>query len=272
MRAARAGAAGPALAGRPGGRGGRRRAGLLRPAARPARSAAPNRADRAAPHRHDGEHVLRAGRPRCPGAAGEGIRGRRAQPPGADTAVGRRAQPGGGLRAALPHEVAYTASGPVGGAVYSAYPLTDRGRPPTEHFAMPRAEVDVAGAPPVEVVAAHPMPPVASSAMEEWRASLRELPDAAPDGVLRILAGDFNATHDHAEFRALLETGYTDAAAATGDGWDPTWPSDGSLPGTVLDHVLVDRRAAVEDTDVHTIPGSDHRAVVTTLTLPAASR
>ncbi|MBV2361894.1 endonuclease/exonuclease/phosphatase family protein [Streptomonospora nanhaiensis] len=178
----------------------------------------------------------------------------------------------GGLRAALPHEVAYTASGPVGGAVYSAYPLTDRGRPPTEHFAMPRAEVDVAGAPPVEVVAAHPMPPVASSAMEEWRASLRELPDAAPDGVLRILAGDFNATHDHAEFRALLETGYTDAAAATGDGWDPTWPSDGSLPGTVLDHVLVDRRAAVEDTDVHTIPGSDHRAVVTTLTLPAASR
>ena len=46
-----------------------------------------------------------------------------------------------------------------------------------------------------------------------WRGDLRALPPATPDGPLRILAGDFNATLDHAELRRLLDTGYEDAAA-----------------------------------------------------------
>ena len=41
----------------------------------------------------------------------------------------------------------------------------------------------------------------------------------------QILAGDFNATLDHAEFRALLDRGYVDAADAVGDGLTPTWPA-----------------------------------------------
>ena len=38
-----------------------------------------------------------------------------------------------------------------------------------------------------------------------------------------ILAGDFNATADHAQFRQLLKLGYRDAATEAGRGLIPTW-------------------------------------------------
>ncbi len=40
---------------------------------------------------------------------------------------------------------------------------------------------------------------------------------------VRILAGDFNATLDHVEFRRVLDGGYRDAADAVGAGLHPTW-------------------------------------------------
>ena len=48
---------------------------------------------------------------------------------------------------------------------------------------------------------------------------------ATARGDVQILAGDFNATLDHAELRALLDRGYIDAADAAGEGWTPTWPA-----------------------------------------------
>ena len=41
----------------------------------------------------------------------------------------------------------------------------------------------------------------------------------------RILAGDFNATLDHPELRAVLDRGYVDAADAASGGLKPTWPA-----------------------------------------------
>jgi endonuclease/exonuclease/phosphatase family metal-dependent hydrolase len=38
----------------------------------------------------------------------------------------------------------------------------------------------------------------------------------------------------------------------------------------VIDHVLVDRRIGVRGVSVHAVAGSDHRAVVAELSLPAA--
>jgi endonuclease/exonuclease/phosphatase (EEP) superfamily protein YafD len=48
------------------------------------------------------------------------------------------------------------------------------------------------------------------------------------------------------------------------------WPAvrRRALPITI-DHVLVDRRIRVEAVRVAAIPGSDHRAVIVTLRLPA---
>ena len=89
-------------------------------------------------------------------------------------------------------------------------------------------------------------------------------------GSLRLLAGDFNATLDHADLRDLLDRGYRDAAEQAGVGLRPTWPAGKDLlPALVtIDHVLADRRVRVISARSVAIPGSDHRGVLTELLLP----
>ena len=85
-----------------------------------------------------------------------------------------------------------------------------------------------------------------------------------------MLAGDFNATLDHADLRAVLRRGYADAARAVGGALAWTWrPLRLRFPRLALDHVLVDPRIAVASVDLTTVAGSDHRAVVAELVLPA---
>jgi len=104
-----------------------------------------------------------------------------------------------------------------------------------------------------------------------WRDELRSLPRATTDGELRLLIGDFNATLDHHELRALVASGYRDAADTAGVGLDGTYRVWLRLPLRIaIDHVLVDRRAHVTDASVEPVPGSDHRALLTTLSLPAS--
>ena len=126
--------------------------------------------------------------------------------------------------------------------------------------------------PSVEVVAVHATWPMGHEGSRPWSAALAALPRPAPDGPVRVLAGDFNATLDHAALRGLRQAGYRDAAATTGAGLRPTWPSGGHrrlCPPVTIDHVLVDPRCHVVDYDVLDVPGSDHRAVFAVLTLPA---
>jgi endonuclease/exonuclease/phosphatase (EEP) superfamily protein YafD len=101
-----------------------------------------------------------------------------------------------------------------------------------------------------------------------WSSDLAALP--APDpGVLRVLAGDFNATFDHAALRAVLARGWADAAQRAGRGLAWTWrPLRLPAPRLVIDHVLIDPRIAVAAVDLVHLPGSDHRALVTDLVLP----
>jgi endonuclease/exonuclease/phosphatase family metal-dependent hydrolase len=131
--------------------------------------------------------------------------------------------------------------------------------------------VDIPDAQPCEVLSVHPMSLYRRELAGAWRAGLAQLPPAQLDGSLRILLGDFNATLDHALLRALLRTGYRDAAAVTGRGLVPTWPYVGypRLPRITLDHVLADRRIRIRAAAVHPVPGSDHRAVCADLLIPA---
>ncbi|UOE22086.1 endonuclease/exonuclease/phosphatase family protein [Thermobifida halotolerans] len=172
-----------------------------------------------------------------------------------------------GLDEPLPHAVVDALPGASGGGLYSRYPLTALPGPTRYEPAMPWAGVEIPGAPAVEVVSVHPFPPLGAAPAREWTAYLEDLPRAEPAGTVRILAGDFNATHDHSAFRDLLASGYTDAAAAVGNGLTTTWPARGS-PGLVLDHVLVDTRVRTARTGVHPVPGSDHLAVLADLVLP----
>ncbi|WBB70507.1 endonuclease/exonuclease/phosphatase family protein [Micromonospora sp. WMMD812] len=179
-----------------------------------------------------------------------------------------------GLDQLLPHRQLNPLVGTPGSGLYARFPVSEPGV--RQHrgawgFTQAYATVAVPGAPPVRVESAHPAAPYAVDQVDFWRADLAAQPPATPDGPLRILAGDFNATLDHSPLRALLRTGYVDAADATGQGLVGTWgPYDGDpIPPVTIDHVLVDRRIAAQEVEVLHLPGTDHRPVLATLRLPA---
>jgi endonuclease/exonuclease/phosphatase family metal-dependent hydrolase len=175
-----------------------------------------------------------------------------------------------GLAKLLPESELLPVPGSSGGGLYSRLPL--RGLAPIEQvpggFLTPRAKVRTAASGSLEVISAHPRPPTRYE-VDTWQAALDRLPPADPNGRLRLLLGDFNATLDHDELRELISTGYTDAAAAAGIGLAATWPADGFPPPVAIDHALIDSRIEVVDASVHDLPGSDHRALVTEAALPA---
>jgi endonuclease/exonuclease/phosphatase family metal-dependent hydrolase len=87
------------------------------------------------------------------------------------------------------------------------------------------------------------------------------------------MVGDFNATWGNRGFRAILDTGMTDAAAARGQAFDMTWSQNFFvLPPIVrFDHVLTNSSLAVTTITTLDGPGSDHRALEATVAvLPAA--
>jgi endonuclease/exonuclease/phosphatase (EEP) superfamily protein YafD len=119
------------------------------------------------------------------------------------------------------------------------------------------------------VLAIHVPAPTSPGDTADWRRDMRKLPSSG-EGGLRILAGDFNATLDHAELRRLIGRGYRDAAEQAGVGLQMTWSTDASpLPAMIaIDHVLADRRIRVASARTVAIPDSDHRGVLTELVLP----
>ena len=178
-----------------------------------------------------------------------------------------------GLAELLPHRHLNPEVGTTGSALYARFPLRDGGvRRNDGGFTQVHATVLPPDGPAVFVESVHPMAPYSLGTVPDWRTDLHAQQPATPHGPLRILAGDFNATLDHAALRRLLDTGYVDAAAAVGTGLVGTWgPYDGDpIPPVTIDHVLVDRRIAVRRAAVRPLPGSDHRAVLAELALPAA--
>ncbi|MBT8225527.1 MAG: endonuclease/exonuclease/phosphatase family protein [Dactylosporangium sp.] len=188
------------------------------------------------------------------------------------TAEGQRALAGAGLDTLLPNQMVRPGLGAAGTGVYTRLTIR-RGSPrplAASGFVQTTVTVAVPGAPDIEVESTHPCAPYAAGKGTIWRSDLSQQPAATPDGPLRVLLGDFNATLDHALLRELIATGYHDAAAVAGKGLVPTWPNDGQLiPGVTLDHVLADRRIGVRDVTIADVPGSDHRAVFAELVLPS---
>ena len=148
-------------------------------------------------------------------------------------------------------------------------PLREAPAPAGTRYGLSAAAASPRGAAPFEVLAIHVPAPTSPGDTADWRRDLRKLPSSG-EGGLRILAGDFNATLDHAELRRLIGRGYRDAAEQAGVGLQMTWSTDASpLPAMVaIDHVLADRRIRVASARTVAIPGSDHRGVLTELVLP----
>lgn len=180
-----------------------------------------------------------------------------------DAALGKA-----GLAESLSHQVAAPTAGADGTGIYSRYKLTEVPRlEPSGGNEMPAARVAVPGTEEVELIAVHPVTPDTAGSFRQWRHDLDQLPAADPDGAPRILAGDFNATLDHAAMRRLLDSGYLDAAATTGDGLTGTWRPGRFVPPIALDHVLTGSGALATGTAIHQVPGTDHAALLVTLTI-----
>jgi endonuclease/exonuclease/phosphatase (EEP) superfamily protein YafD len=174
-----------------------------------------------------------------------------------------------GIRSVLPHRELRALPGFEGTGLYSRLPLRQIPRPRGTEFGLAAAELRPPGARPVEITSVHIRAPTDSDAAAQWRRELRTLPSAGR-GPLRVLAGDFNATLDHAGMRGVLGRGYRDAAEQAGVGLRPTWPAGRRRSPTLvtIDHVLADRRARVISARSVAIPGSDHRGVLADLLLP----
>ncbi|MDA1362641.1 endonuclease/exonuclease/phosphatase family protein [Glycomyces luteolus] len=180
-----------------------------------------------------------------------------------------------GLDELMPYSILEPEDLAVGTGLYSRYPLErieTVGRDAI--FYQIAAEVDMPEGTDFRFMAAHPAAPASAERIPLWEEDFEQLP--RPDGGLPwVLAGDFNATLDHENMRELLDSGYTDAAEATGEGLDATWqPAGGYLGGLVkipavtLDHVIAQEGIEVLDWEVLDKDGSDHAPVVARLRLP----
>jgi len=178
-----------------------------------------------------------------------------------------------GLGDLLPYEAAdLWADTPRGSAIYARFPLSNGPALEPRYHAQPTARLDLGSGQVADLVCVHarpPTPPGSRRATARWGEDLAYLP--GPASPPRVLAGDFNATADHAQFRRLLRRGHVDAAREVGHGLVPTWgPGPHGKPRMfTLDHVLVDPRCAVLTTSAHGLPGSDHRALYAEFRLPA---
>ena len=176
-----------------------------------------------------------------------------------------------GFRRRFPHRVLKARDGASGTGLFSRRPLEPVAAPEAPGHEMTAARAELRGIGALELVSVHPVAPRGALETATWRAALHSLPAAGRSASRRVLAGDFNATLDHAELRRVIAGGYVDAAERSGDGLVPTYPAQRRLPALLtIDHVLADRRLAVLGTRTETLPGSDHRAVVARLAAPGS--
>lgn len=180
-----------------------------------------------------------------------------------------------GLNDLLPYQGGQSAYGAEGTALWSRWPLTVVGRDRSgTTFVIPRRQVTLPNGALVTVTAVHtlsPLPGRVGGWLDDF-ASVQGWVDSTQGA--QILMGDFNATRDHSPFRALLDgsnplTDSAEAVGVAGGAWPGfTWPAGKRIVPSFmrLDHVLVTPSTVrVEDLDVVTVPGTDHRGLVATL-------
>lgn len=174
-------------------------------------------------------------------------------------------------RSDYPYRTASEARGAEGSVIVSKLPLK-KASGLAGTLGMPGAVAELKSGHQIRIQLAHPMPPLPKQ-LGTWRTELAELRDYAADGRRAnrstIIAGDFNATQDHAAFRDILDTGgVRDAARLAGSARAPSWPADLMSPlGTQIDHVLVTPDFSARDARFLDIGGTDHRTLVVDLTL-----
>lgn len=102
----------------------------------------------------------------------------------------------------------------------------------------------------------------------QWRSDLETVATWCSGTSPAIVAGDFNASLDHSVFRDAIR-GCGDAGSQTGNGLAGTWPTWApAWLGPQIDHIVYTGGISAESFSTHLVPGTDHRAIVSTLRLP----
>lgn len=176
-----------------------------------------------------------------------------------------------GLDDLLPHEAGTPAQTASGTMVFSRWRLGAPRPVPLGHVGL-AVRVEAPG--PFDLVAVHAAMPLADPG--EWLRDQRTLARLGPrsgahaSGLPTLMAGDFNATLDHAPLRRVLDAGLRDAAEQSGSGWQSTWPTrwrrDWLRPVIAIDHVLASDGLRAVRTRTVEVPRTDHRALVVELT------
>ncbi|WP_280205305.1 endonuclease/exonuclease/phosphatase family protein [Nocardia farcinica] len=173
-----------------------------------------------------------------------------------------------GIDELLPHRYLAPGRTASGTGLWSRHPLSDTVEYDGYVLNQLSATAQIPGAGPVSVYAIHPVPPIYDTGVwADELARLRTIVENAPADRPALVGGDFNATHDHRQFRDYLTGRFADAADQAGAGHLATYPTDKWWPAVVgIDHILVAGGTAltVEALD---LPGSDHRALVAEIRL-----
>ena len=123
---------------------------------------------------------------------------------------------------------------------------------------------------PLVVASVHPVSPYPDDTAR-WSREMTLLAEWLDDlDRPAIVAGDFNVTTDHRQFRDLLATGFEDAATQAGRGWLPTFPANRRrVPLLItIDHVLASDGIVAADVDRVVVGDTDHAALVAHLAVP----
>lgn len=184
-----------------------------------------------------------------------------------------------GIAEHFPYSVLAPSSGADGIGLWSRYPVTPISGSESRNYTMAAARVQVPGVQLQPLIASvHIESPVSSNrdTVDNWRIGISAMNAALSAFSLNvgsgavIVAGDFNSTPDMRQFRDLLKTGYRDAVEQTGSGFAPTFPSRAWHPPLLtIDHILT-RNAAASSVETAYVPGSDHRALLGTISIPVA--
>ncbi|WP_460734087.1 endonuclease/exonuclease/phosphatase family protein [Nocardioides ginkgobilobae] len=172
-----------------------------------------------------------------------------------------------GLAEAYPHRIgeAVPEGRTDGTMVLSRTPLGEPVRVATDMQTWAVEVTDPDGGDPVRLLAVHPAAPTDVGA---WRRDHAVVLAAVRELDVDLVAGDLNATLDHAPVQALVDGGWRDATEEANGGWQPTWPSNGlfeslPLPPLVqIDHVLTGPAWVGTSSQPLRVEGTDHLALL----------
>lgn len=158
--------------------------------------------------------------------------------------------------------------GSVDTVILSRYPLRSEEPAALQSdgalFDIPVALIDLPRAGQLRVAGIHPVPPTHDPA--SWERTLNVLADwVQPRTDLPlVLAGDFNGTRAHPQFRALAD-GFDEVPPSYGPVPMGTWPANSVFPAfAAIDHVLV-RGMASQGSQRFSVPGTDHFGIIAQL-------